>query len=170
MAEDWETKYWANRAAQLQQQRGMQPQRPQYQQQPTRPQIPEVDVASMLMQRAMMQQPQNGGAPIYLREGANYYRQIQNNDGFGTTTPLIKSMGALNGVNGKEFAIMGEMRAYCVDNLSTIDLSKINQEPGRMLDLVRVRAPFAGDLLVERSAIVNGGNNISYGGKTLLKG
>jgi hypothetical protein len=54
-------------------------------------------------------------------------------------------MGALNGVNGKEFAIMGEMRAYCVDNLPTIDLSKINQEPGRMLDLVRVRAPFAGD-------------------------
>lgn len=160
MAEDWEAKYWANRAAQLQQQ-----QRPQ----PTRPQMPEVDVAGMLMQRAMMQQPTSGGS-VYLREGANYYRQIQNPDGWGTTTTLIRSMGPLNGVNGKEFAIMGEMRAYCVDDLSAIDLSKINQEPGRMKDLVRVRAPFAGDLLVERSAIVNGGNNVSYGGKTLLKG
>lgn len=160
--DDWEAKYWANRAAQLQQQ----PQRPQYHQ-PTRPQMPEVDVASMLMQRAMMAQQPTGGA-VYLREGANYYRQIQNNDGFGTTTPLIKSMGPLNGVNGKEFAIMGEMRAYCVDDLPTIDLSKINQEPGRMKDLVRVRAPFAGDLLVERSAIANGGG--MYQGKNILKG
>ena len=162
--EDWESKYWANRAAQLQQQ----PQRPQYQQ-PTRSQVPEVDVAGMLMQRAMMQQPTSGGA-VYLREGANYYRQIQNNDGWGTTTPLIKSMGALNGVANKEFAIMGEMRAYCVDNLPTIDLSKINEEPQRMMNLVRVRAPFAGDLLVERSAIVNGNNGIMHGGKSLLKG
>lgn len=162
--EDWESKYWANRAAQLQQQ----PQRPQYQQ-PKRPQVPEVDVAGMLMQRAMMQQPTSGGA-VYLREGANYYRQIQNNDGFGTTTPLIKSMGALNGVANKEFAIMGEMRAYCVDNLPTIDLSKINEEPQRMMNLVRVRAPFAGDLLVERSAIINGNTGIMHGGKSLLKG
>jgi hypothetical protein len=167
--DDWEAKYWANRAAQLQQQRGMQPQRPQYQQ-PTRPQIPEVDVAGMIMQRAMMQQPQNGSTPVYLREGANYYRQIQNPDGWGTTTTLIRSMGALSGVANKEFAIMGEMRAYCVDDLPSIDLSKINEQPQRMKDLVRVRAPFAGDLLVERSAIVNGGNNVSYGGKSLLKG
>jgi hypothetical protein len=162
MSDDWESRYWAKRAEQIRQQRY---------QQPTRTQVPEVDVASVLMQRAMTgQQTQNGGAPVYLREGTNYYRQIQNNDGFGTTTPLIKSMGPLNGVNGKEFAIMGEIRAYCVDNLSTIDLSKINQEPERMLDLVRVRAPFVGDLLVERTAIVNDGNNRTYGGKTLLKG
>jgi len=163
MAEDWEAKYWANRAAQLQQQR------PQYQQ-PTRPQVPEIDVAGMLMQRAMMgQQPMMGTSAVYLREGVNYYRQIQNNDGFGTTTALIKSMGPLNGVNGKEFTIMGELRAYCVDNLSTIDLSKINEEPQRMLDLVRVRAPFVGDLLVERSAIINN-SNVSYGGRAILKG
>jgi len=163
--DDWEAKYWANRAAQIQQQ----PQRPQYHQQPTRPQMPEVDVAGMLMQRAMMQQPTSSGA-VYLREGANYYRQIQNPDGWGTTTTLIRSMGALSGVANKEFAIMGEMRAYCVDDLPSIDLSKINEQPQRMKDLVRVRAPFAGDLLVERSAIVNGGNNTSYGGKSLLKG
>jgi hypothetical protein len=164
--DDWEAKYWANRAAQIQQQ----PQRPQYHQQPTRPQMPEVDVAGMLMQRAMMQQPTSPGA-VYLREGANYYRQIQNPDGWGTTTTLIRSMGALSGVANKEFAIMGEMRAYCVDDLPSIDLSKINEQPQRMKDLVRVRAPFAGDLLVERSAIVNGGgNNTSYGGKSLLKG
>ena len=79
-------------------------------------------------------------------------------------------MGELTGVANKEFAIMGEMKAYCVDNLSSIDLSKINEQPQRMMSLVRVRAPFAGDLLVERSAIVNGGNNASYGGKSLLKG
>lgn len=163
--DDWENKYWSNRAAQLQQQ---QQQRPQYQQ-PTRPPVPEIDVAGMLMQRAMTQQPTSSGA-VYLREGANYYRQIQNSDGFGTTTPLIRSMGELTGVANKEFAIMGEMKAYCVDNLSSIDLSKINEQPQRMMSLVRVRAPFAGDLLVERSAIVNGGNNASYGGKSLLKG
>jgi hypothetical protein len=157
--DDWESKYWANRAAQLQQQKV---------QQPLRPQVPEVDVASMLMQRVMnAQQPMMGTTAVYLREGVNYYRQIQNNDGFGTTTPLIKSMGPLNGVNGKEFAIMGELRAYCVDNLSTIDLSKINEQPQRMLDLVRVRAPFVGDLLVERSAIIN---NVGNGGRGILKG
>lgn len=158
MAEDWEIKYWANRAAQMQQQRP----------QPTRPQVPEVDVAGMLMQRAMMGQ-QPSGHSIYLREGANYYRQIQNNDGFGTTTPLIRSMGQLNGVNGKEFAIMGELRAYCVDHLSTIDLSKINEEPQRMKNLVRVRAPFVGDILVERSAIINS-HNVGDGSRTILKG
>lgn len=156
MAEDWEIKYWANRAAQMQQQR---PQTPQYR---------DVDVASALMQRTMLAQQPSGNA-AYLREGANYYRQIQNNDGWGTTTPLIKSMGTLNGVNGKEFAIMGEIQGYCVDNLSTIDLSKINEEPQRMLQLIRVRAPFVGDILVERSAIVNS-HNVGVGGRTILKG
>lgn len=157
MSDDWEKKYWANRAAQIRQQAY------------SKPSTPEVDVAGMLMQRAMAQQPVSD-ITVYLREGANYYRQIQNPDGWGTTTTLIRSMGPLTGVANKEFAIMGEMRAYCVDNLSTIDLSKINEEPQRMLNLVRVRAPFAGDLLVEQSAIINGGNNITYGGKTLLKG
>ncbi len=167
MSEDPMAKYWANRAAQVSQQQ--QNQRPTSQHPHSNPGR-EVDLSNMIQQRAMMgglmQQPSNSQI-VYLREGAKYYRQIQNESGYGTTTPLLRSMGPLANVNAKEFSIMGEIRGYCVDDLPRIDLSKMNEEPARMLTLVRVRAPFAGDILVEEKNIIR--SNVT-GGRNILKG
>ena len=164
MTEDPMAKYWAKRAAEVQQN-----QRPT-QQSPHRPNSTgrEIDATNMIQQRAMMNaiQPDSGNNQIvYLREGAKYYRQIQNESGFGTTTPLIRSMGPLANVGAKEFSIMGEVKGYCVDDLPRIDLSKMNEEPARMLTLVRVRAPFAGDILIEEKNIIR-----SNAGRTVLRG
>ena len=164
MAEDPMAKYWANRATQVQQN-----QRPA-QQSPHRPNQTgrEIDATNMIQQRAMMNaiQPDAGNSQtVYLREGAKYYRQIQNESGFGTTTPLIRSMGPLANVAAKEFSIMGEIKGYCVDDLPRIDLSKMNEEPARMLTLVRVRAPFAGDILIEEKNIIRNAS-----GRNILRG
>jgi len=165
MAEDPMAKYWANRAAQVQQN-----QRPAQQSPHSRPNPMgrEIDATNMIQQRAMMNaiQPDTGNSQIvYLREGAKYYRQIQNESGFGTTTPLIRSMGPLANVGAKEFSIKGEIKGYCVDDLPRIDLSKMNEEPARMLTLIRVSAPFAGDILIEEKNIIrhNSGRNILRG-------
>jgi len=168
MAEDPMAKYWAQRAAQVQQNK-----QPAQQNQHNRanPLNREIDATNMIQQRAMMgaamQQPTNSQV-VYLREGAKYYRQVQNESGFGTTTPLIRSMGPLSNVGAKEFSVIGEIKGYCVDDLPRIDLSKINEEPARMITLVRVRAPFAGDILIEERNIIR--SNSANSGRAVLKG
>lgn len=158
-------KYWANRATQM----GQQNQRPT-QQAPHNHMGREIDATNIMQQRAMMgavmnQQQSSNSQIVYLREGAKYYRQIQNESGFGTTTPLIRSMGPLSNVGAKEFSVKGEIKGYCVDDLPRIDLSKMNEEPARMLTLIRVSAPFAGDILIEEKNIIR-----SNAGRTVLKG
>lgn len=153
--EDWEKKFWSLK----QQQQHSQYQKPQTSA------YPEIDITAQLQQRAMnFNQPEREG--VFLREGGQYYRQIQGGDGFGNTMPLVRSMGPLANVYGKQFVVMGDFRGYCIDNLQQVDLSKINEEPERMLVLVRVRAPFAGDMLVPKSAIIESSN----AGKQLLRG
>ncbi len=165
MAEDPMAKYWANRAAQI----GQQNQRPT-QQIPCVPLNREIDATSIMQQRAMMghavnQQQSSTTQVVYLREGAKYYRQIQNESGFGTTTPLIRSMGPLSNVGAKEFSVKGEIKGYCVDDLPRIDLSKMNEEPARMITLIRVSAPFAGDILIEEKNIIR-----SHADRSILRG
>lgn len=165
MAEDPMAKYWANRAAQI----GQQNQRPAPQA-PHNPMGREIDATNIMQQRAMMgavmnQQQSSNSQVVYLREGAKYYRQIQNESGFGTTTPLIRSMGPLSNVGAKEFSVKGEIKGYCVDDLPRIDLSKMNEEPARMITLIRVSAPFAGDILIEEKNIIR-----SNAGRSVLRG
>lgn len=164
---DWEKKYWEKRAQQA-----------PHQQRPVPPAPPavrdvEINAADIMSQRAMAGMtvaPRHGQHPgvVYLREGATYYRQIHNPDGFGTTMPLVRSMGPLAQVGGKTFDIKGDMRAYCIDNLPSVDLSRVNENPERMLVLVRVSAPFVGDILVPRAAIIE--TSPTQGSKQLLRG
>jgi len=161
-APEWEKKYWEQRAQQAQ----TKPTAPLI---PQRPHNSEVDASQVMMQRMLGQQMQpdsSGGNLVYLREGVNYYRQIPNPDGFGTTMPLIHSMGPLTQITGKQFEMKGEVRGYCIDNLPHVDLSKVNKQPERMLVLVKVKAPFVGDILVPRDAIIEG----TRGGQQLLRG
>jgi len=156
---DWEKQFWANKERQLAQKQSV-PQNGR-----------EIDAGALMSQRAMTNQAlgsnSGGSAAVMLREGMPYYKLIPNPDGFGTTTPLIRHMGPLSQVAGKEFVVMNEIRAYLVDNSPVVDLSKISSSPEKFLNLIRVRAPFAGDILVAKEAVVFSTSGISRG---VLKG
>lgn len=151
---DWEAKYWANREQQLASQKKSLGQPTN---QATRG-YPEIDPMKMMQQR-MMQGHLPGQTPssnrsVMLREGAEYFRHLKGGDGFGNVIPLVRSMGQLNGVAGREFAHMGETRGILVDGMNMVDMSKINEEPDRISTYVRVRAPFVGDILVKSGTII----------------
>lgn len=153
---DWEAKYWANRERQLAATKHSASPRLSPQPFSGPPQahgIRDIDPMQMLQQQ-MMQGSQSSGRSVFLKEGADYYRHIQGGDGFGNVIPLVRSMGKLSGVGGKEFALMGETRGICIDGLQMVDMSKINENPDRVSMYVRVRAPFVGDILVERNAVI----------------
>jgi len=166
---DWEAKYWANKQREKLE-RGPSPTQQHSPQRPSPSDFRDVDTSALLQQRMMsgITQGAAGQSSVLLREGVTYYRQIQGGEGFGSTMPLVRSMGPVNGVGGKEFVVMGEVRGYCIDNLSNVDLSKVNDQPDRMLRLVKVRAPFVGDILVEQSAVVY--TSPAKQQQTLLKG
>jgi hypothetical protein len=157
---DWERQFWANKER-------------QQAQQPVRPQTGgrEIDAGALMAQRVMTNQAlgsnSGGSSAVMLREGMPYYKLIPNPEGFGTTTPLIRHMGPLSQVAGKEFVVMNELRAYLVDNSPVVDLSKISSSPDKFLTLIRVRAPFVGDILVAKEAVVFSTSGISRG---VLKG
>lgn len=166
---DWEAKYWANRAAQKQ--REQRPQVPGHTPLTREPPAREIDATTIMQQRLLGGLATNSSTDesakrVFLREGATYYKQIQG-DGFGSAVPLVRSMGGLSNVTGKEFVFMGDYRGYCIDNLNQVDMSKVNENPDRMLSLVRVRAPFVGDILVPRTAIIEVSGP---GGRQLLRG
>lgn len=99
-----------------------------------------------------------------LQEGHTFYQPLKI-DNFGTTQPLVKTGGTIRGIQGRQFQAEGQVTAYVVDGLQTIDLSKM--EPGRMKTLVRVSAPLLGTFLVPQEAIqeMSGG---AGSGKQLL--
>lgn len=155
---DWEAKYWANREKQLAASRPTAaPQRPAYHGQPQgAPQTREIDPMQLLGQQ-MMQQAQGGrssGHPVFLKEGAPYFRNIQGGDGFGNVIPLVRSMGKLSGVVGKEFVIAGETRGILIDGLNQVDFSKINEQSDRFGMYIIVKAPFVGNILVTHDTII----------------
>lgn len=110
-----------------------------------------------------VRQPQS--APmVMLREGAVYYKAVQV-ESFGTTTPMVRNCGPLQGVAGREFELKQETHCYVIDNMAIVDLG--NVDPSKMIRLVEVSAPFIGSLLVDESAIVP----VTQGaGPQLLKG
>lgn len=158
---DWEAKYWANRQQQLNQQKqnSQVQQTPTYQTPGLHPSqgYPDIDPMAMV-QRRMFDGFINGQSAnqrsVFLREGAEYYRNLQGGDGFGNTIPLVRSMGKLSGVAGKEFVVEGETRGILIDGLSQVDFSKINEESERFGMYVVVKAPFAGKILVRQNAII----------------
>lgn len=171
---DWEAKYWANREKQLASQKStgntsLSPRMPS----PAIPQgYPEIDPVQMMQQRMMQGmmhhgQSSSGSRSAYLREGDEYFRHIQGGDGFGNVIPLVRSMGRLNGMTGREFAILGETRGILVDGMQMVDMSKVNENPDRIRMYVRVRAPFVGDILVDKNTVIETQQN---SGKQILRG
>lgn len=165
--DDWERKYWEKKQQQIQ----------QGQQRPRNPQdLPHFEPAHVTQDRQRAHNAGNGWKEIdpltsmytnmdgmtsrgmgpqskmvMVREGTLVYKAVQA-DGFGTTMPMVRSMGPAVGMVGKEFEMRGVTHCYLIDNLEVVDLSDIN--PQKMLHLVEVRAPFVGTLLVEKSAII----------------
>lgn len=132
----------------------------------------EIDAGAIMQQRLMSQAampsgpshgPMPGNAMVMgqqqsqqqtrvctLTEGLVYFQPLQI-QGFGTTQPLARTGGRIQGVQGRQFQIEGSVTAYVVDGLQTIDLSKM--EPSRLKTLVRVSAPLLGAILVPQEAI-----------------
>jgi hypothetical protein len=132
----------------------------------------EVDAGAIMQQRVLSQAasrvgPTHGPMPGHsmvtgqqqssvctLTEGHTFYQPLQI-QGFGTTQPLAKTGGRIQGVQGRQFQVEGVVTAYVVDGLQTIDLSKM--EPSRLKPLVRVSAPLLGTFLVPQEAIQEAG-------------
>lgn len=176
---EWEKKYWANREAQLAQKKATAPASqagPRFAPVPQMNNYPEIDPIRAMQQKMandMMYGPSNGGGStgqrsVFLREGADYYAHLKGSSGFGSTIPLIRGLGKLSGVMGKEFVIISEsVRCYKIDGLPVVDLGKANEQPERYGTYVQVRAPFIGDILVEKNAIIETQYN---SGRQLLRG
>ena len=66
----------------------------------------------------------------------------------------------------KEFELRGPSRGYVVDGLPVIDAGKMNENPERFVNLVKVRTNFIVDIFVDSSALIE-----HFGGqKTILRG
>lgn len=103
----------------------------------------------------------NSPKVVYLREGHKAYKKLE----IESPIPVAMEMGPIHGVIGKEFEYCGTVRVYIAESMSKpIDLSKVDQN--RFLNLVMVRAPFQGTMLVPESAVVKQ----SAQGQQLLKG
>lgn len=179
MTDDWEKQYWAQKQQQANQQQGQRPQRrpedmPHYEplhvtqdrqrgHSPQQQRLPNDnwrDVDPMTarhtdqygMATNALRQPQSVPM-VMLREGAVYYKAVQV-ESFGTTTPMVRNCGPLEGVAGREFELKQETHCYVIDNMAVVDLG--NVDPSKMIRLVEVCAPFIGSLLVDASAIIQG--------------
>lgn len=187
---DWEKKYWANRLQQKAVGHQQTSQQPHYEplhvtQARTRGQDPNQLIRSLGVQidglsnlddpRVMASREASGqfsardnipGAKVVmLREGARYFRQVQS-EAYGVSIPLLRSMGQITNVSGREFELRGPSRGYVIDGLNVIDAGKMNESPERFVSLIKVRAPFIGDIFVESSAVIE-----SFGNqRTLLRG
>lgn len=101
---------------------------------------------------------------VFLRPGVKYYKSVQSNS-FGSTMPLVKDCGVYNESNQKEFEMKNTCKCYIIDNLNTVDLS--NLDPNRLVELVELRAPWIGSILVEKRYIIQARTN---NGPQILKG
>lgn len=188
MTDDWMKKYFSQNAWQQISQQNT----------PSQQNIPkqdndsgwkEVDIQSQLTNRIyagnmlgqyQQQTPQQTTKTCFLREGYPYYKQIQGSQGFGNMVSLVKTVDNLTGISGRQFVVKGELTAYCVDDLTSIDLAKLaEQYPERQLFLVKVAMDMmTGDILVPRAAIIENNSNgvlpqyslIGPGNKQILKG
>lgn len=178
---DWEKKYWDYRNKQLQGQPTAPIASNHIPQHVARQQNGEIDVTSALAARLSQMhgpmsatpfpaQNQNNSNSCTLREGYEFYHRINTGE-FGGTNVLVRTAGQLQNLQGKTFEVVNEVRAYVVDNLPTVDLSKIHEyDQTHACELVAVTAPFAGTILVKKEAVIKTTASNSYSGKSLLRG
>lgn len=163
----WEKKYWANRERQL---RGLPPEANNSQPAYARTTNSEIDITSMLAARLQqhhaqsytpamppvvnVQQTQNTSDKVCtLIEGHEYYVKVQTGE-FGGENMLVRTVGVLQNLQGRTFEVLSEVKAYVVDNLPAVDLSKIHEyDQSIASQLVCVRAPFVGTILVKKEAV-----------------
>lgn len=170
--DDWETKYWKQKQRQMQQRQGQQghrgPQNPA--------DLPHFEPAHVTQDRQRVQAPGDGWREVdpltamytnmdgmnargrgpqvqtvFLREGARVYRSVEA-QGFGNTMPLVRYAGPAHDMSGKEFEMRGTTNCYVIDGMEVVDLSQVDDS--KMVQLVEVKAPWVGTLLVEKNAII----------------
>ena len=182
MTDDWEKKYWAQRQQQLQKKSSELPHfepahiaqdrmRAQQGAQPNpRDRFnggwKDIDPATAMYTnqdgmaaRGMGPQQQT----VAVKEGCLYWRPVQS-QGFGATMPMVRSCGPFVGASSKVFELKSECHCLCIDDMQVIDMGKVDQ--GKMLNLVEIRAPWIGSVLVRREDIVMPGEK----GPRVLKG
>jgi hypothetical protein len=176
---DWEKKYWEYRNKQLQGQLTASPTNNHVSQRPIPQQNGEIDITTALasrlsgmygpMSHAPMSQNHSNTNTCTLREGFEYYQKINTGE-FGGFIVLVRTVGVLQGLQDRQFELLNEVKAYVVDNLPTVDLSKIHEyDKTHGCELVAVRAPFLGTILVKKEAVEKTTASNS-GNKTLLRG
>lgn len=146
---------------------------PNFGQPPNGPAPMDRDVTSMLQNRLQQQMMQSQMGPtqaqvVDLQEGLPYYISVENS--FGGTTPLIRSAGIINGRTSKNVQIRKEVKGYLIDNLPSVDMSKMTENPGRMINLVEISVPFLGNFLVPKEAIIRKESSPFGDGRSILKG
>lgn len=106
-------------------------------------------------------QEPNSPSTVYLREGIKSYRKLE----IDGPMPVAIEIGPIANVVGKEFQYCGKIKVYLAESMhKPIDLSNVDHS--RMINLVIVRAPFQGTMLVPESAIIKSGN----AGQQILRG
>lgn len=177
--QDWEKKYWTDRASKLPHYKAahelgggnIQPSHHHHQPQHAQHSLDGTqDITSILQQRlansVMNQQISSGvsGRVCFVKEGVQAYRLLPT-DGFGSTVPLVIPIGPVTGMTGKQFENKGPKRCFVVDNSagSYVDLTEITNHPEKMMTLVQLNAPFVGSIMVLESSVIpldgSGGSN-----------
>lgn len=130
------------------------------------------DVSAMLQQRLqqrMVSDQMGGSAPVAdLQEGLPYYTAVENS--FGGTAPLVRTAGVISGPTARGVQIKREVRGFLIDNMQSVDMSKLQGRPELMVTLVEVAVPFMGSFLVPKEAIVRRDGGPLGDGRRMLKG
>jgi hypothetical protein len=88
-------------------------------------------------------------ATVFLREGHTAYKKLE----IESPIPVALETGPLYNVIGKEFEYCGKVKVYLAESMyKPIDLGRA--DPNKFINLVMVRAPFLGTILVPESAVI----------------
>lgn len=185
--EDWQKKYYANRMNGT----PMPHEQPQVNQGiPGMPRVSngEVDINQLLQQRlaAGIQQnpshnsngfmpqgfkPNNSGPQqINLKVGKTYYVSVSTGGGFQAPVPLIKEGGKVVEQISKNVFLKKTEKCYLIDNMSVVDLSRINENPQLITEVCLIEIPLIGMIYVTKDAIIENNAKVMPDGRQLLRG
>lgn len=179
MKDDWEKEYWAKRAqGQDLSKPSTMRSGPNFGMKPNGP-LPrngqDYDITDALQSRVAQKAAEQmsgagGGRTADLVEGMPYYTNLKA-QAFGHTIPLFKTAGVIGGPTSRGVTVKGEVKGYLIDNLQSVDMAKINEEPERMVVLVEINVPYLGTFLVKKEAVINrSGSGMLANGRQVLKG
>lgn len=131
--------------------------------------IKDLDVSQILQQR--MISAQSGGQEVSLKEGFPFYKAVDS-QGFGHTVTIAKKAGVTGGPTAKSVFVKNERKCLIIDNMQSVDFSKINETSPNVITLIEITVPYIGGFLVQKEAIIfNNANSAILGnGRQILKG